>query len=113
MDSIKIMVSIVFALGFIGCVSMIPIAAFPRSTLRSKSIFIRIISKSLMFSFCLFVSFLIMAMPLAWIISIFEIKDISADSMLLIYLISCIPLAIIIYRIDIAIMGVIYRFRDK
>ena len=108
MDSVKFAVILVFALGFIGCISALPIAAFPQSTLRSKSKTARFFAKSSIFSLHFFFSFVLTATPLAWIMEAADIPIPNPERMTWIYLIACIPLAIVLYRIHMAVVSAIY-----
>jgi hypothetical protein len=113
MDSMKIMVVIIFSLGFIGGVSVLPIAAFPSATLKSRSRSIRFLSKSAIFSLCFFGSFVLTAIPLAWIMRVFSIQTPTADLMPWIYLFACLSIAAVLYATYMAIASAIYRKRQS
>lgn len=113
MDSMKTVVVVVFALGFVGCVSALPIAAFPGATFRSKSRAIRFLSKSAIFSLFFFISSVLAVIPLAWIARLLGIRNANADLMPWIYLLACVPIAAVLYRIYMTIVSAIYKRRSN
>lgn len=112
MDSAKAAVTVVFSLAFVGCIAAVPIAAFPQSTIRSKSKLVRLCAKSSIFALCFFVSFVLTAIPLAWIVKVAEIQMPHPDLGIWMYLITCIPMAIVLYLAHMAIVSAIYRLRS-
>ena len=109
MDGLKVLVVSVITLGVVGCISRPVIAAFPGGTLRSESKLVRFISKSAIFCLYLFISSLLSVIPFERIVSALGIQVQNTNYMIWIYAAIFLSGAVILYRIDMAIVSYIFR----
>lgn len=98
----------IFLGGAVGMVlrSQIALSLKPLKIIRSKNIFIRYISRCAIFNVHLFLSFLITPAAISRLLEYMKESGWPQEDLRVIYLLSCIPLAILLYVID-------YRFIVK
>lgn len=109
MEAVKIAIGLVFICGLLGAVLRFTIAAFPGQTLRSKYVVARIASKLSIFCLHYMISFMLTAIPLSWVMELFEIPPGKAEIAGWLYLIACIPIAALLYWADTSVVAAIYR----